>query len=152
MKSVQYVAGWTDACRLSERARAISAVAPDGHRRARRPAEAIQHTPQLLLLPVRLGRHAAEYDRPALVAADLGNEDLERAYLAATHRSHVAGVDGERDRAGHQPAGFAAAWSRPQGRPPMGRTPPAAPGHGGRAARRPSRQQPAHTPACNGPA
>ena len=54
MKPVQYVAGWTDVCRLSERARAISAVAQDGHRRARRRAEAMQHTPQLLLLPVRL--------------------------------------------------------------------------------------------------
>src|SRR4051812_23679287 len=99
MKPVQYVAGWTDACRLSERARAISAVAQDGHRRARRRAEAMQHTPQLLLLPVRLGRHAAEDDRPALVAADLGHEDLEGAHLVAAHRPHVAAVNAERDRA-----------------------------------------------------
>src|SRR3954463_10436840 len=99
MKPVQYVAGWTDACRLSERARAISAVAQDGHRRARRRAEAMQHTPQLLLLPVRLGRHAAEDDRPALVAADLGHEDLEGAHLVVAHRPHVAAVNAERDRA-----------------------------------------------------
>src|SRR3954447_14853302 len=67
MKPVQHVVGRTDAGRLAKRAWAISPVAQDGHRRARRRVEPMQHTPQLLLLPVRLGRHAAEYDRPVLV-------------------------------------------------------------------------------------
>jgi hypothetical protein len=59
----------------------------------------MQHAPQLLLLPVRLGGHAAGCNRLALVAADLSNEDLEGAYLVTAHRPHVAAVDGERDRA-----------------------------------------------------
>jgi len=99
MKPIQHVVRRTDARRLAERARAISAITQDGHRRARCRTEAMQHTPQLLLLPVRLGRHAAEYDRPALVTADLGNKDLEGAHLVTAHRPHVAAVDGERNRA-----------------------------------------------------
>ncbi len=44
-------------------------------------------------------RHAAKHDLLALGAADLGDEDLEGAHPIAAHRSHVAGVDAERDRA-----------------------------------------------------
>jgi hypothetical protein len=57
----------------------------------------VQHTAQLLLRPVRLGRRAAEHRRLALRAADLGDEGLEGAHPVAAHRPHVAGVDAERD-------------------------------------------------------
>src|SRR5208337_5585543 len=51
-----------------------------------------------LLLQISLGRHAAEHGPLSGVVADLSDEDLERAYLVAAHRFHVAPVDGERDR------------------------------------------------------
>jgi hypothetical protein len=42
-------------------------------------------------------RYAAKDDLLALIVADLGKEDLERAPLALTSRPHVAAVNAERD-------------------------------------------------------
>jgi hypothetical protein len=53
----------------------------------------MQHTAQLLPLPVRLGGHAAEHDLLSVVVAYLREEDLERAHLVAANRAHVAAVD-----------------------------------------------------------
>ena len=50
----------------------------------------MQHAAQLLLLQISLGRHAAEHGPLSGVVADLSDEDLERAYLVAAHRFHVA--------------------------------------------------------------
>jgi hypothetical protein len=57
----------------------------------------MQHAAQLLLLPTRLCRHAAEHDLLLLVVADLSEEKLERPPLILASRSHVAAVNGERD-------------------------------------------------------
>jgi hypothetical protein len=49
----------------------------------------MQHAAQLLLLPIRLGRHTAKHDPLAGVVADLSDDDLERTHLIAAHRFHV---------------------------------------------------------------
>jgi hypothetical protein len=132
-------------------------------RSAPRRAEAVQHAAQLLLLPVRFRRHAGEHDGFAPRATDLGGDGLEGARLVAAHRAHVVGVDAERDRVRlgrrsgrrlgwRQRRAFEppAAWSRPRGPRPVGRTPPAARGYDGRAARRSAQRRCARTPACSG--
>jgi hypothetical protein len=58
----------------------------------------MQHAAQLLLLPTRLCRHAAEHDLLALDVANLRKENLERASLILTSRSHVTAVNRERNR------------------------------------------------------
>jgi hypothetical protein len=97
MEPVQHVAGRADARRLAEGARPLGAVAQDGDRRSWRRAEAPQHAAQLLALPVRFRRHAAEHHGFALGAPDLGDDGLEGTHLVAAHRPHMAGVDAERD-------------------------------------------------------
>jgi hypothetical protein len=97
VEPVEHVAGRADARRLAEGAWPVGAVAQDGDRRARRRAEAPQHAAQLLVLPVRFRRHAAEHHGLALGAADLGDEGLEGTHLVAAHRSHMTGVDAERN-------------------------------------------------------
>ena len=86
MKTIEHVMGRPDARRLAQRSWPIGAVAQDGDRRARCATKALQHATQLLLLPISLGRHAAEHGPLAGVVADLSDEDLERAYLVAAHR------------------------------------------------------------------
>src|ERR1700733_13266288 len=98
MKTIEHVMGWANARRLAQRSWPIRAVAQDGDRRSRCDAKTMQHAAQLLLLPISLGRHAAEHDPLAGVVADLSDEDLERAHLIAAHRFHVTPVDGECDR------------------------------------------------------
>ena len=58
----------------------------------------MQHTAQLSSLRRRLRWHAGEYDLFPLIVADLSEENLERAPLILTSRTHVAAVDGECNR------------------------------------------------------
>jgi hypothetical protein len=76
----------------------IGTIAQDGNRRSGRRAQSIKHTAQLSGLRCRLRRHAGEYDLFPLIAADLSEENLERAPLVLTSRPHVAAVNGECNR------------------------------------------------------
>jgi hypothetical protein len=58
----------------------------------------MKHTAQLSSLRSRLRWHAGKYDLFPLIVADLSEENLERAPLVMTNRSHVAAVNGECDR------------------------------------------------------
>ena len=98
MKLIQHVMGRAFAPRLSQRPRAVGAVAQDSDRRARCRPKVVQHTAQLLYLPIGLGRQTAEDDPFAVVVADLSDENLERPPLIAANRLHMPAVDGERDR------------------------------------------------------
>jgi hypothetical protein len=89
--------GWVDARRFTRGSRPVGTVAHDGNRRSRRRSQPVQHTEQLVPLPIRLRGHAAENDLLAVIVADLGKHHLERADLITSDRAHVATVDGERD-------------------------------------------------------
>lgn len=58
----------------------------------------MQHTAQLLPLPISLGGHAAEHDLLSVVVAHLRDKDLERTHLVSANRPHVTAVDGQCDR------------------------------------------------------
>src|SRR5665647_2233563 len=53
---------------------------------------------RLLLLQIRLCRHAAEHHLLPFIVADLSEKNLERAPLILTSGSHVAAVNVERDQ------------------------------------------------------
>ena len=74
MKPIQHVMGCTDARRLSQGSRPLGAVAQDGDRRARCRPKVVQHTAQLLYLPIGLSWQTAEYDPFAVVDVDLSDE------------------------------------------------------------------------------
>jgi hypothetical protein len=88
----------TGAGGLAERSRAIGTIAEDGNRCRWRRSQSMKHTAQLPSLRSRLRRHAGEYDLFPLIVADLSEENLERAPLILASRSHVAAVNGQRNR------------------------------------------------------
>src|SRR4051812_11111602 len=100
VKAVEHMAGRTKARGLTDGARAVGTVAQDGDRPRLCRSKVVQHPAQLLRLVVGLVRHAGEDPVFAIVVAGLRDHDLEGPHLTARYRSDVAGVDGQRDRAG----------------------------------------------------
>ena len=76
----------------------VGAIAEDGQLRARCCAKATQHAAQLPSLSIGLDWYIAEDHLLAIIIAGLRNEHLEAPYLIAAHRTHVTGIDGQRDR------------------------------------------------------
>jgi hypothetical protein len=83
---------------FAERSWTNGTIAQDGDRCRWRRSQSMKHTTQLSRLRSRLRRHAGEYDLLPLIIADLSEENLERAPLVLTSRSHVAAVNGECNR------------------------------------------------------
>src|SRR4051794_21739503 len=81
VEPVQHMAGRTNARRLSQRPRPVSAIAEDGELSARCCTKSMQHAAQLLGLPIGLDRHTAEDDLLTIIIAGLRNEHLEGPYL-----------------------------------------------------------------------
>ena len=168
MKPIQHVMGCTDARRLSQGSRPLGAVAQDGDRRARCRPKVVQHTAQLLYLPIGLSRQTAEYDPFAVVVADLSDKNLERPPLVAANRLHMPAVDGEcnRSRFGWRSRGSqlhrvslepGADMQRPladrlylRGVAEREELIQQRSGHGGRATSCPSWRESVHSPACSG--
>jgi hypothetical protein len=93
MKPVENMASWAGAGGLAERSWTIRTIAQDSNRWRRRRSQSMKHTAQLSGLRSRLRRNAGKYDLLPLIVADLSEENLERAPLVLTRRSHVAAVN-----------------------------------------------------------
>ena len=98
VEPVKYMKDSSGARGLSQRSRAVGAVAQNRHLRVRGHAETAQHAVQLRALPVGLTGHAAEQDQPSIVIADLGRHHLKRPTLVAARRPDMPGIDRHRHR------------------------------------------------------
>ena len=88
----------TWACGLTQKAWAFCTVAQHRHRGRGRCAKPAQDGAELLTLPIRLDRDAAEQLPIPSVVARASQHDLERSHLIASDRLHMAAVDRHRDR------------------------------------------------------
>src|ERR1700761_7380701 len=152
---------------LSQRSRAVCAVAQACHLRIRRHAETTQHAVQLRGLLVGLTGDAAEADQLSIVIADLGGHHLECPALVAMPSGHAR----RRSTLSSSPRAAPAVPILPATRPPVrypaqrarsgagsaramegppraGRTRTETAGHGGTATRPPSSPMPARIRGC----
>ena len=88
----------TSARGLTKKAWAFCSVAQHRYRRSERCAEVTQDRVELLTLPIRLDRDAAEKLLLPLVITCASQHDLERSHLIGFDRFHMAAVDRDRDR------------------------------------------------------
>lgn len=77
MEPVEHMTGRTEARRLAKRPRTVGPIAQDRDLGTWRRAKTMQHSAQLLGLPIGLDWHAAEGDLLAVVVTDLRHENLE---------------------------------------------------------------------------
>ena len=84
---------------LTKKVRAFGSVAQHRYRRSGRCAEVTQDRVELLTLPIRFDRDAAEKPLLPLVITYASQHDLERSHLIGSNRFHMAAVDRDRDRA-----------------------------------------------------
>src|SRR5271157_4586286 len=90
--------GRTWACSLTQKAWAFCSVAQHRQCRCGCCSNVAQDGAELLTLPIRLDRDAAEKLLLPLVITCASQHDLERSHLIGSDRFHMAAVDRDRDR------------------------------------------------------
>ena len=98
VEPIQDMTRRTSARGLTKKAWAFCSVAQHRYRRSERCAEVTQDRVELLTLPIRLDRDAAEKLLLPLVITCASQHDLERSHLIGFDRFHMAAVDRDRDR------------------------------------------------------
>ena len=97
MEPIQDMTRRTWARGLTKKAWAFCSVAQHRYRRSGRCAEVTQDRVELLTLPIRLDRDAAEKLLLPLVITCASQHDLERSHLIAADGLHMAAIDRDHD-------------------------------------------------------
>src|SRR5208283_5088153 len=98
MKPVEDMTRRTWARGFTQKPRAFCSIAQHRHRRRGPCSKVTQDGAELLTLPVRLDRDAAEQPLLSLVVAGASQNNLERSNLIGSDRFHMAAVERHRDR------------------------------------------------------